>query len=196
MIYFKHGSISNFLYFQKSSLFFMTKIKTKNFYLLIISGLTFVLSFSVFMYFLSVNTPASKDAEASAFSKDQIIVAVNLERKKAGLPELIKHPKLEQASQAKAQHLADNRYFSHVHKESGKRLSDFIKEADYEYSIAGENLANGFYNVNDMVKAWMESPTHKENILNESVDETAVGIAYGELEGNPTIFVVQEFGKR
>jgi uncharacterized protein YkwD len=174
----------------------MTKIKHINFYLLIISGLTFVLSFSVFIYFLSINTPASKDAEASAYSKDQIIVAVNLERKKAGLPELIKNSKLEKASQAKAQHMADNKYFSHVHKESGKRWSDFIKEADYDYAVAGENLANGFYNVSDMVKAWMDSPTHKENILNDAVDETAIGIAYGELDGAPTIFVVQEFGKQ
>jgi uncharacterized protein YkwD len=47
-----------------------------------------------------------------------------------------------------------------------------------------------------MVKAWMDSPTHKENILNDAVDETAIGIAYGELDGAPTIFVVQEFGKQ
>jgi uncharacterized protein YkwD len=173
----------------------MTKPKHKNLSLLLISTVTFVFSLWVFVYFLSSNAATPKEVQASSYSADQVISSVNTQRKKSGLKELVKNDELMKSSQAKADHLAVNKYFSHVYKENGKRWSDFIKEADYNYSVAGENLANGFYVTNDMVDAWMESPTHRENILNEGVEETGVGVSYGELNGSPTIFVVQHFGK-
>jgi len=173
----------------------MTK-KIKNFWLIIVSALTFVLSLAVFVFFLTTNTGAVEEAKASSYNTDQIIIAVNKERKKENLPELKINQKLMNASQKKADHMSEYSYFSHIHKESGKKWSDFIKESGYSYSVAGENLANGFYDINGMVQAWMKSPSHKENILNSEVRETGVGVSYGTLDGNPTIFVVQEFGKQ
>jgi uncharacterized protein YkwD len=171
-------------------------LPTKYIWLLGVSVITFVISLGVFVYFLSNTTNLDpKKAEASSYSKDQIIASVNKERKQKNLSELVENSKLDKAAQAKANDMADKSYFSHVEKESGKRWSDFIKEVDYDYVVAGENLANGFYAVDDMVTAWMESPTHKENILNEGVDETGIGISFGQLDGTPTIFVVQVFGK-
>lgn len=173
----------------------MPKKNHKNLSLLLISTITFVFSLWVFVYFLTSNAATPAEVKASGYSADQVITSTNIQRKKVGLKELVKNDKLMKSSQAKADHLASNKYFSHIHKESGKRWSDFIKEQDYSYTVAGENLANGFNVVEDMMDAWMNSPTHKENILNETVEETGVGISYGELNGSPTIFVVQHFGK-
>lgn len=169
--------------------------KSKSVSLLVISGLTFLLSLWVFVFFLTSNFTTNESALALSYNADQVIVAVNNRRVKENLLPLTKNPKLDKAALDKANHMAEFGYFSHVHKESGKRWSDFIKENGYEYTIAGENLANGFYSVEEMIEAWMDSPTHRENILNKGVEETGVGISFGELDGVSTIFVVQVFGK-
>ena len=92
--------------------------------------------------------------------------------------------------------MVENAYFSHISPIDGRKWSDFIKESEYDYEIAGENLANGFNDVETMVVSWMNSPSHRENIVNQKVNETGVGIAQGTLDGFPTTFVVQMFGKQ
>jgi len=44
------------------------------------------------------------------------------------------------------------------------------------------------------VAAWMNSPTHRENIVNPTYKDIGVGIASGDYEGHQTIIVVQMFG--
>lgn len=173
----------------------MFRRSIKNLWLVVATGLAFTCSLGVFVYFISSNNFTSDTAEASTYNEDQVIVAVNKRRIDNGLPQLIVNEKLSKAAYAKAKHMHDNEYFSHIDPKSGKKWSDFIKDQDYDYVVAGENLANGFYDVQTMVQAWIDSPTHRENIMNTSVDETGIGISYGKLDGNPTIFVVQMFGK-
>lgn len=163
--------------------------------LLLITTLSFFLSLGVFLFFLSSNGAQAEASSFNTFTADQVIVEVNNRRQEEGLPELVLDPKLSKAAEDKASHMSQYSYFSHIHKETGKKWSDFIKETGYTYSVAGENLANGFYTVDEMVDAWLASPTHRENIVNKNVNETGVGIRKGELNGNPTIFVVQVFGK-
>lgn len=154
------------------------------------------MSLGVFLFFLGDNNVVAKETEVSSYSREQVIIEVNKRRQASNLPDLILNEKLAKAAGSKALHMTEYSYFSHIHGETGMKWSDFIKRSDYAYLVAGENLANGFYTVPEMVDAWMESPTHRENILNERVDETGIGISYGELEGTPTIFVVQVFGKQ
>jgi hypothetical protein len=133
-------------------------------------------------------------AQATNYNADQVIISVNNQRIANGLNPLIIDAQLMSAAQAKANHMAENEYFSHIGY--GKKWSDFIREAGYDYAEAGENLANGFDNVDDMSIAWMNSPSHRENIVNPGVTETGVGVAYGRLDGFPTIFVAQVFGRK
>jgi uncharacterized protein YkwD len=173
----------------------MTSYFRKGSHLLLVSALSFILSLGVFLFFLQDNAVAADSSYNLDYSADQIIVAVNKEREIAGLNKLRVNEKLSRAASAKSEHMREYSYFSHIHSQTGKKWSDFIIQEDYDYIVAGENLANGFYNVNDMVEAWMNSPTHRENILNDNVDETGVGISYGELDGVRTIFVTQTFGR-
>ncbi len=168
----------------------------KNQLLLLVSGIACLISVVVFSFFLTQTTKTQNIALASSYSKEQVLSAVNQERTKKQLPVLKLNTKLNNSAQAKAEDMANYKvpYFSHV-SPSGKKWSDFIKESSYEYIIAGENLANGFESVSKMVEAWMNSPSHRENILNKEVEETGIGISYGKLDDRPTIFVVQHFGK-
>jgi hypothetical protein len=65
----------------------------------------------------------------------------------------------------------------------------------YQYEYAGENLAVDFTDSKDVTLAWMNSPTHKANIMKNAYTEMGTGIATGTFNGNPTIFVAQVFGK-
>jgi hypothetical protein len=59
---------------------------------------------------------------------------------------------------------------------------------------AGENLAIHFTDSGDVVQAWMDSPTHRANIMNGNYTEIGVGTAEGTYEGFDTVYVVQLFG--
>jgi uncharacterized protein YkwD len=165
-------------------------------WLLNISILASLLALIVFLYFLVSTGQSSHQVQANSYTKEQIINAINIQREQNNLSKLTPNDKLNISAQAKADDMKNRKYFSHIYAEDGTKWSDFIEKSGYNYSVAGENLANGFYNLEPMIEAWMNSPTHRENVLNPKVDETGVGISFGELNGNPTIFVVQVFGKQ
>lgn len=73
----------------------------------------------------------------------------------------------------------------------------FILNAGYEYVYAGENLGEGFSSNSTLMNAWMNSATHRANIMNGNFTEIGIGFAYGSYQGNPnnTIAVVH-FGSR
>src|SRR5574344_2159689 len=64
---------------------------------------------------------------------------------------------------------ADN-YWAH-NSPQGKTPWTFFDAVGYKYSTAGENLDKEFYNTDSLVSAWMNSPTHKANIVNSKCKE-------------------------
>jgi hypothetical protein len=93
----------------------------------------------------------------------------------------------------KAQHMANNEYFAH-YSPDGVSPWYWFNEVSYNFVHAGENLAIHFTDSGDVVEAWMESPTHRANIMNGNYAEIGVGTAEGTYEGYPTVYVVQLFG--
>lgn len=173
----------------KSNFFF-----NKGKLLILLSVASLIISLIIFFTFIYQTSTVSTQDQKTFFSLEQLNIIVNKERIFANLPPLKLNGKLNIAARNKALDMSNQHYFSHISPVNGKKWSDFIKESEYNYEEAGENLANGFENPTEMVAAWMKSPSHKENILNKDVDETGIGYAYGKLGGIPTIFVVQVFG--
>lgn len=130
---------------------------------------------------------------ASSITPAQVVEHTNQERARMGLQPLKLNEKLTAAALAKAQDMMDAQYWAHT-SPSGKQPWDFIKNSGYSYQAAGENLARDFANTDDMVAAWMASPTHKANIVNGKYQEIGVAVIDGELQGAETTLVVQEFG--
>ena len=56
-------------------------------------------------------------------------------------------------------------YWAHFAPDGSTSPWDFIHQSGYNYIFAGENLAKGFTDANSVVAAWMNSPSHRENIL-------------------------------
>jgi hypothetical protein len=69
-----------------------------------------------------------------------------------------------------------------------------MKQVGYEYIMAGENLAVNFLESEAVNTAWMNSPTHKANLLNKNYEQIGIGIAQGNYGNRESMFVVQMFG--
>ena len=118
----------------------------------------------------------------------------NEERGKNNLPELAENPLLNLAAQRKAEDMASKSYFAH-NSPDGKTSWYWFDQVGYQYSFAGENLAVNFSDSKDVTEAWMNSPTHKENIIRAGYTEVGTGVANGMYEGKETIFVAQMYGR-
>lgn len=100
---------------------------------------------------------------------------------------------LQQAAELKAKDMATRGYFAHNTPE-GYLPWYWLEKVGYQYDHAGENLAVNFTDSKDVVDAWMNSPTHRENIVKPIYSETGIGLASGVYEGRPAVFVAQFFG--
>lgn len=131
---------------------------------------------------------------ATNINIQKLLDDTNNERKKNGLPELKYSAKLAQAAQYKAQDMFTNSYWAH-YSPQGKTPWDFLLKAEYKYEYAGENLAKNFMFSDQVVSAWMNSPTHRENIMRREFTHVGFAIQNGSLEGDETTLVVQMFAK-
>ncbi len=116
----------------------------------------------------------------------------NEDRTRNGVTTLVYDPLLAQAAQLKAEDMAAKGYFAHVDP-SGNAPWYWFESVGYQYSYAGENLAVDFTDSEDVEEAWMNSPTHRANIVKPQYSHIGIGTAEGMYEGEKTTFVVQFF---
>lgn len=122
-----------------------------------------------------------------------LVGLTNADRSSENLGTLSVNPLLTAAAQAKADDMAAKGYFAHTSPD-GKTSWYWFKQEDYSFSYAGENLAVDFNDSDAVEQAWMNSPTHRANILNAHFTEIGIATAVGTYEGRTTTFVVQMFG--
>jgi uncharacterized protein YkwD len=146
-----------------------------------------------FLGILSLNNMSKSTAQASGLSSQTIVDLINQHRAQASQKPLQANAKLAAAAYTKAQDMADQGYFAHYRPSDNKRGLIFIADQGYTYQSAGENLAVYFDTELELVNGWMQSPTHRKNILNGDFVETGVGVVAGQYQGFDTYFVVQFF---
>ncbi len=122
-----------------------------------------------------------------------LVDLTNGDRSQNSLRTLTLSPVLTAAAQGKANDMAAKSYFAHVSPE-GIDPWHWFKDVGYTFAYAGENLAVDFSESGDVERAWMNSPTHRANILNPHFTEIGIAVAEGTYQGRRTVFVVQEFG--
>lgn len=91
-------------------------------------------------------------------NQHKAVEIINDYRKKNGLKPLEQTEKLNNVSFCRAKYLYDNNLF--VHDGFQKCFSK-----NKVYGFFGENLARNWKSYDDMVVAWMNSPTHRDNVL-------------------------------
>lgn len=130
---------------------------------------------------------------ATSMSRGDLHAAANASRAANGLGALTLNGQLNNAAQAKAQHMADNNYWAHVAPD-GTQPWYFFEAAGYNYIRAGENLAYGFstsYATND---GWMNSPSHRANILGDYIDVGFGIVNSATFQGGENTIVVAHYG--
>lgn len=114
---------------------------------------------------------------------------VNVERARAGLPDLVPNELLSEAARAHSEEMIRLGYFDHHSPvAANKTMTERMRNVGITgFGQAGENIAMGTFGVNreaeELVRAWMDSPGHRRNILDPGVRFIGVGIAWrgGEL---------------
>jgi len=130
---------------------------------------------------------------ASNITPEQVIEMTNQKRLESGLTPLTLNSQLNEVAQRKAGDMFAFNYWAH-NSPSGRDPWSFFREAGYNYLYAGENLARDFMTSDAAVEAWMNSPNHRENILNGKYKEIGLAVVDGTLEGVETTLVIQVFG--
>lgn len=131
---------------------------------------------------------------ASDIQVTQVFDGINQQRIENGLPVLKLNDKLSEAARRKASDMFASNYWAHINPTNGREPWYFFDSVGYDYRYAGENLARDFSTTPPMVKAWMNSPTHKDNIVSTRYQETGIAVVNGVLNGVETTLVVQLFG--
>jgi uncharacterized protein YkwD len=125
-----------------------------------------------------------------SFTIVDLLDKTNSAREENNVSRLASEKKLQAAAQKKAEDMAKNNYFAHT-APSGKNPWQWLDEENYIYQKAGENLAVNFENSSELIKGWLDSPSHKKNLLNENFKEVGIGIAQGTFEGRSAVYVVE-----
>lgn len=131
-------------------------------------------------------------AYATSMSRADLLAAANQSRAAHGLAPFQLNSLLNNSAQMKAQHMVDGNYWSHVSPD-GIQPWYFFEVAGYGYTSAGENLAYGFATSIDTNTGWMNSPSHRANILG-SYKEVGFGFVNGpNFQGKENTVVVAHY---
>ena len=130
---------------------------------------------------------------ASSISAADLVNLTNAKRAELGLPTLSVNQALANAASLKASDMMAKNYWSHTSPD-GTTPWYFFGASGYSYLYAGENLARDFMDSGSVVSAWMNSPTHKANIVSPRYHDIGIAVVSGNFMGQETTLVVQMFG--
>ena len=133
---------------------------------------------------------------STALSKLGVLVWTNVQRNLNGnLPPLSANAILDNIATLRLQDMFSRQYFEHI-SPTGIGASDLAKSNSYNYIAIGENIALGnFGSDQKLVDAWMNSPGHRANILNNRYTEIGIAVGEGTFDGQKTWLAVQVFGR-
>ncbi len=159
------------------------------------TGIFGLLSLTLILFAVAVYGPTIlKVTDMTALVLPRVLIDyANQDRLAANFPGLTANSALQRAAQMKADDMAEKGYFAH-NSPDGHTPWYWFTKAGYDFSYAGENLAVNFSDSVDVNTAWMNSPSHKENIMSSHFSEIGIATANGIYQGQTTTFVVQLFG--
>jgi len=126
-------------------------------------------------------------------SQADLYVLTNEARASNGVGKLEVSSRLEAVAQLKLADMFQDNYFSHT-SPSGVDPWVWFGKANYDYKLAGENLAMSFMSSDEVLKAWLNSESHRKNLLLSDFQEIGIAVGSGMINDQQTVAVVQVFG--
>lgn len=139
---------------------------------------------------------AGKEVKGDPLTHDGVFSETNIARiNNSALAHFGGDSALDRIATLRLKDMFDKQYFEHINPQ-GEGAADVAKVVGYEYVSIGENIALGNFGSDvAVVEAWMNSPGHRANILNNKFNELGVAVAQGMYEGRSVWIGVQIFGK-
>ena len=134
-------------------------------------------------------------------AKTALRCLVNAYRASKGARALKANTKLTAAAKRHSDDMVTRRYFAHE-SPLGVDLADRLRRSKYRGVAAGENIGAGTDVLSTPMAiflGWLDSPPHKENMLEPGFDETGIGVALGfptGSAGSPGATYTMTFGNR
>lgn len=130
------------------------------------------------------SSPSTSPSAASTSSpspdvpaaRERVVELVNAERRKAGCGPVTANDKLTTAGQRHSEDMAARQEMTHTGSD-GSDAGDRIARTGYQANGWAENVAYYYSTPERVMKAWMNSRGHRENILNCYYQEIGVGLA-------------------
>lgn len=134
------------------------------------------------------------DISSENLDPDNIWRLGNQMREIEGQTPLARSDLLNQAAQLKVEDMFQRQYFAHESPD-GQDISELVERVGYDFILVGENLALGnFQNEEELIDGWMNSPGHRQNILNQRYQEIGIAVKRGEFQKQVVWLAVQVFG--
>ena len=121
---------------------------------------------------VTVSESYQKQEDIEEF-REEVIRLINKERADKDLHELEEFQELTGLADIRAEESAA--VFSHT-RPNQENCSTIYSDYGLPYSAVGENLSYGFSSPEKLVEAWMNSETHRENILNANFFYVGIGL--------------------
>lgn len=128
--------------------------------------------------------------------EEEVLREANATRRSAGSGVLVVDAALGRAARDYARELAERREIEHISPTPGRRtFRERITAAGAHPRLGGENLARVVSTADALggrvVRAWMNSPGHRVNLLDPIFSRTGIGVWLG---GDGVWYVVQVYG--
>ncbi len=107
-----------------------------------------------------------------------VVCLINRQRTSRGLPALHINRRLNRSAQSWTDTMVRRQKFTH-----GSDFGARISAVGFNWSTAGENIAVGFTTAHSVVKAWMASTGHCENILDPDFAQVGTGVVNRGIRG-------------
>jgi len=162
----------------------------KKIYIAISIGALICLSAAILLYKQKMNEAHQE------FSSDELYELINTYRKENGREILRISSELEKSASEKVTDMIQKNYWDH-NESIDNTVWKFIKDAGFDFSYAGENLAKDMTMEKDILEAWKLSEKHNKNLLDNSF--TDMGLASQcniQFQGKKTCLIVLHLGKK
>lgn len=113
---------------------------------------------------------------------------LNSDRARYGLAPLVIDPELCRIARIKSRDMLNNQYFAHTSPTYGD-VRSMLRQFGYAYTAAGENIAH-HATVEKAQAAFLSSPGHRRNIMNEAYTKVGLGTA---IDAKGYVYLTQIF---
>jgi uncharacterized protein YkwD len=159
-------------------------------YCLVISALAILFAYLAFWQHepnLNINQPTptpvfptnttqeATQETPSTPNPQSLYLLINAHRKESNLSPLKPSNELEQSARLKLEDMISKKYYRHQDIQ-GNDGWHFLKQAGYDYILAGENLAFQLNSEWQIISSWIESPDHNQQLLEPKYEDMGVVI--------------------